>query len=145
MSPMALSGKLLYREACESKVAWDAQLPGKLASRWIKWESQIPLFIPVPRALPKHRERFNNIDLHCFGDSRGRGISGTVYAIVSQQSGDSVERIAAKSRLAEQGPTIPRLELMSGHMATNLLLNFKESLEGFPVGKIFCWLDSSVA
>ena len=53
-SPMTLSGKLLYREACESKVAWDAQLPGELASKWIKWESQLPLNIPVPRALPKH-------------------------------------------------------------------------------------------
>lgn len=145
VSPMTLSGKLLYREACESKVAWDAQLPGELASKWTKWESQLPLNISVPRALPKHRERISNIELHGFGDASGRGISVAVYAIVSQPSGDSVGLVAAKSRLAKQGLTIPRLELVSGHMATNLIVNVKESLEGFPVGEMFCWLDSSVA
>ena len=145
VSPMTLSGKLLYRKACESKVAWDAQLPGELASKWIKWESQLPSNISVPRVLPKHRERISNIELHCFGDASGRGISVAVYAVVSQPSGDSVVLVAAKSRLAKQGVTIPRLELVSGHMATNLIVNVKESLEGSPVGEMFCWLDSSVA
>ena len=145
VSPMTLSRKLLYREARESKVAWDAQLPGELASKLIKRESQLPLNISVPRALPKHQERISNIELHCFGNTSGRGISAAVYAIVSQPSGDSVGLVAAKSRLAKQGLTIPRLELVSGHMATNLIVNVKESLEGFPLGEMFCWLDSSVA
>lgn len=68
-----------------------------------------------------------------------------MYGVISQPSGDSVGLIAAKARLAKQGHTIPRLELISGHMATNLIVNVKEAQEGFPVGEMFCWLDSSVA
>ena len=52
---------------------------------------------------------------------------------------------AAKARLARQGLTIPWLKLVIGHMVTNLIVNVKEALEGFPVGVMYCWLDSSVA
>ena len=63
----------------------------------------------------------------------------------SQLLGDSEGLVAAKSCLAKQCPIIPRLELVSFHMATNLIVNVKESLEGFPVGEMFCWLHISVA
>jgi len=46
-----------------------------------------------------------------------------VYAIVSQPSGNGVGLVAAKAKLAKQGLTIPRLQLVSGHMAMNLILN----------------------
>ena len=145
VSPMTLTGKLLYREACDLKIAWDAQLPSELGNKWLKWESQLPASVSTARALPKYREEVSGIDLHCFGDARGRGVSAAVYAVVSQPSGNSVGLVAAKARLAKQGLTIPRLELVSGHMAMNLILNVKEALEGFPVGEMVCWLDSSVA
>ena len=41
--------------------------------------------------------------------------------------------MAAKARLAKQGLTIPRLELISAHVVTNLLVNVKVALEGMPV------------
>ena len=53
--------------------------------------------------------------------------------------------VAAKARLAKQGLTTPRLELVSGYMAINLILNVKEASEGFPMGEMVYWLDSSVA
>ena len=40
IAPMTLSGKLLYRDACELKVAWDPQLPGQLATKWPRWEEK---------------------------------------------------------------------------------------------------------
>ena len=55
---------------------------------------------------------------------------------------DLETQVADKARLAKQGLTIPRLELVSGRMAMNL--NVKEALEGFPVGEMVCWLGSSV-
>ncbi|XP_068692648.1 uncharacterized protein [Montipora foliosa] len=128
-----------------SELAWDAQLPSELVNKWLKWESQLPARVSTARALPKYREEVSNIDLHCFGDASGRGVSAAVNAVVSQPSGNSVGLVAAKARLAKQGLTIPRLELVSGHMAMNLIVNVKEPLEGFPVGEMVCWLDSSVA
>ena len=53
--------------------------------------------------------------------------------------------LAAKSRLAKKGLTIPRLELVSAHMAANLAENVKNALEGRPVRSVHGWLDSTVA
>ena len=53
--------------------------------------------------------------------------------------------MAAKSWLAKQGLTIPGLELVAGHMATNLVHNVKQALQGFPLTSVHCWLDSNVA
>ena len=55
--------------------------------------------------------------------------------------------VTAKARLAKQGLTIPRLELVSAHMATSLITNVEKALEGFPVngatmdGWIAQWLS----
>ena len=54
--------------------------------------------------------------------------------------------VTAKSCLAKQGLTIPRLELVSGHMAVNLIANVPQALEGLTLATSdHCWLDSSVA
>ena len=54
--------------------------------------------------------------------------------------------VAPKSRLAKQELTIPRLELMSGHMAVNLMTNVHKAFEGFPLATdIQCRSDSTVA
>lgn len=48
-------------------------------------------------------------------------------------------------RLAKQVLTIPRRELISGHIAVNLLRNVQDALQGFPETSPHCWLHSSVA
>ena len=72
-------------------------------------------------------------------------MSAAVYAVTYQPTGVSQGLVTAKSRLAKKGLTIPRLELVSGHMAANLVDNVKEALQGFPVESVYCWLDSSIA
>ena len=42
VSPLTLGGKLLYRDACDARVAWDAQLPHDLTNKSMKWESGLP-------------------------------------------------------------------------------------------------------
>ena len=34
-APITLQGKFIYREICDTKVAWDADLEGDLRKRWI--------------------------------------------------------------------------------------------------------------
>ena len=60
------------------------------------------------------------------------------YAVVVQGSGTSQWLVAARARLAKQGLTIPRQELVSGHMAVHLVPNVTEALEGFPVTEKHC-------
>lgn len=84
----------------------------------------------LPRSIPKHREPI--------GDASEKGVSAAVYAVVVKESG-------APARPAKRGLSIPRLERISAHMAVNLTMNVGEELQGFPVRKLHCWLDSSVA
>ena len=100
----------------------------------------------MPRSIPKHQEKITSeIVLHAFGDASGKGVAAVVYAVVKQCSGSSKGLVAAKARLGKKGLTIPRLELVSGHMAVNLAHNVQEALAGFPVSGVYCWLDSTVA
>ena len=68
-----------------------------------------------------------------------------IYAVIRQASGTKQGLIPARSRLAKQGLTIPRLELVAGHMAVNLVDNVRDAMDGLPVRSTHCWLDSSVA
>lgn len=70
---------------------------------------------------------------------------GWAFTVVTQPSAVTQGIVAAKARLAKQGLSISRLELVAGHMAANLATNVKEVLEGHPVNQIYCWLDSTVA
>ena len=51
---------------------------------------------------------------------------------------------AAKTKLVKQGLTIPRLELVSAHMAANLVRNTQETLDRLSVKSLHGWLNSTV-
>ena len=97
------------------------------------------------RSLCFYREGSHSIELHAFGDASEKGISAAVYAVAQQPSGYSVRIIAARSRSAKKEAAIPRLELVSSHMAANLLENVQDALEGLPVTTTIAWIDSKVA
>ena len=145
VSPVTLVGKCLYRDVCCEKLAWDAELTGTLKLKWQRWEQSLPKEIAITRALVEHREPIQAIQLHGFGDASSHGVGAVVYAVVRQESGITQRLVAAKARLAKQGLTIPRLELISAHMVTNLLMNVKFAMEGLPVTELNGWLDSTVA
>ena len=134
VSPIILGGKLLYREACNEKCPWDATLPKHLVKKWLKWESQLPCLVEIPRALPQSQEPINEVSLHSFGDASGKGVAAVVYAVVTQPTKTYQGLVASKARLAKAGLTIPRLELVACHMAVNLiwLSTLKQHCKGFP-------------
>ena len=86
-------------------------------------------------SLATFRELIQEVQLHAFSDASGYGVNAAVSAVVTQDSGVTQGLVTAKSRLAKQELTIPRLELVSGHMAANLAL----------ATNIQCWLASTVA
>ena len=49
-----------------------------------------------------------------------------VYAVVKQEHGTTQGLVCAKSQLAKRNLSIPRLELVDGYMAVNLLSNVEE-------------------
>ena len=144
VSPITVQGKMIYREVCDAKWPWDAQIEGGLADRWKVWEESLPVGETVPRSLAPHHEEIKSMSLHAFGDASNKGVCATVYAVVEQPSGTTQTLVAAKSRLAKKGLTIPRLELIKAHMATNLISNVHEALDNGSVIHLHCWLDSTV-
>ena len=86
-----------------------------------------------------------DFELHAFGDASTQGVGAAVYAVVRQQSGTTQRLVAAKGRLAKQGLTVPRLELISAHMATNLVTNLQNTLTDLIDPRVYAWLDSTVA
>ena len=141
-SPVMLIGKQLYRDICDDKILWDTQLPG--LKRWKDWNSALTENLTVPQALAPYHQPISSLTLHAFGDASAKGVSAAVYAIVHQDQGITQQLVCAKSRLAKKNLTIPRLELVAGHMAVNLVTNVQAALN-FLQQETHCWLDSTVA
>ena len=85
------------------------------------------------------------VDLHVFGDASVLGCCAAAYVVVYQPSSVNQGLIASKSRLSKRDMTIPRLELIAAHMATNLAANIKEALPSQNIRSLTCWTDSTVA
>ena len=143
-SPATLVGKQLFRDICDSKLPWDTQLPGPILERWEEWRRILTDNLTVPRAFVPFHEPILQSGLHAFGDASAKGVSAAVYAVVHQSQGTTQQLVCAKSRLAKKNLTIPRLELIAGHMAANLVTNVQEAL-AIPDATVHCWLDSTAA
>ena len=53
--------------------------------------------------------------------------------------------LRGNARLAKKDLTTSRLELVSAHMAANLVTNVRNALKGLPEPTVYGWLDSTVA
>ena len=111
---------------------------------WHGWSAKLPERFTVERALTPHRQPVLEVAFHAFGDASTRGVSIAVYAVVRQERGTTQGLVCATSRLAKRNLTIPRLELVAGHIAVNLATNVKSAFDAYPVS-VHCWLDSTVA
>ena len=116
-----------------------------VANQWKRFERSLPDQVQVSCSLTGFKEATEVIDLHTFGDTSGARTSAAMYAVVYQASGVNQGLLAAKSRLAKKGLTIARLELVSAHMAVNLMENVKNALEGQLVRSVHGWLHCTVA
>lgn len=105
---------MLYRDACQQKKAWDAELPQELAKQWEKWEMKLPVKTEVSRALAPAREPIQAIALHAFGDASAQGVAAAVYAVVKQASGVNQGLVAAKACLTGTHHSPPGIALLPG-------------------------------
>ena len=143
--PVTLQGKQIYREVCDHKGAWDAPIPENLRVRWLKWKQSLPDEIVVRRPIAPHQQPVLSFELHVFGDTSTHGVGAAVYSVVRQEDGITQTLVAAKARLDKRDLTVPGLELVRAHMATNLVVNVKNALKNLPEPTVNGWLDSTVA
>jgi hypothetical protein len=140
-----LIGKNLFREMCETRISWDVEFAETMVRNWEDWYRQIPDCYEVPRSLAPYQQPVTAITLHAFGDASKTGVAAAVYAVVEQAEGTTQGLVCAKSRLAKRNLTIPRLELVAGHMAVNLAANVEKAIDRDLVKAVHGWLDSTVA
>ena len=145
VSPMTLQGKNFFREICEARLSWDGKLPVSMKQRWEEWCAGLPSSYEIPRSSAPYRQPVSAITLHAFGDASKVEVSAEVYAVVEQEHGTTQGLVCSKSRLAKRNLSIPRLELVAGHMAVNLLSNVEREIDQRIVSSLHCWLDSTVA
>ena len=108
--------------------------------------ASITTYHTFTRSIPVYQEPLREVKLHSFRDASKQGICAAVNAVVKQDSGVVQGLVAGRLRLAKPNLTIPRLELVAGHMAVNLAVNMRDALQGLKIAKdIQCWLDSTVA
>ena len=100
--------------------------------------------IEIPRSIWTHKESITSVDLHVFGGASIAVNCTTVYAVVNQPSAISLCLVAGKSRISKINLIIPRLELVSTHMACNLISNMKSALKNQNVRSVKGWTDSTV-
>ena len=144
-SPLTLQGKLIYRDICNQKLPWDAQLTTNLTERVKKWEQTLLTGVTVPHPVMNHRDPVLSLELHSFGDASTQGVGAAIYTVVQQSSGTTQRLVAGRVQLVKQGLTVPCLELVSAHMATNLVVTLLNVLNDLPSQRVYAWLDSTVA
>ena len=144
ISPSHLIGKILYREVCELKIPWDEVVPLPIKQKWDKWKLDIETKVEIPRSIPLKQESVTMVDLHVFGDASVLGCCAAAYVVVYQPSSVNQGLISSKSRLSKRDMTIPRLELIAPHMATNLAVNIKEALPSQNIRSATYWTDNIV-
>ena len=85
------------------------------------------------------------VHLHIFADASTLACCAAAIAVVEGSTGVVKGLLASKSRISKRDTSIPRLELVSGHMAANLARNLCNALHGWPIKSITIWMDSLVA
>ena len=65
--------------------------------------------------------------------------------MIEQENGITQGLVCSKSPIAKRNLTIQRLELVSGHMAANLVTNVETTIGNEKITSMHCWLDSTVA
>ena len=144
-SPITLQGKQIYRDGCDCKVSLDAAIPENLKIRWQMWEQSLLAEVTIRRPSAPYQQPVISAELHVFGDAWTYGVGAAVYSVVRQEDWITQTLVAAKTRLAKRELTVPRLELVSAHRATNFVISVRNGLKKLPEPTIYGWLDSTVA
>ncbi len=105
VSPTTLSGKLIFREISDEKLAWDTELPDPLQVSWNKRYANLPASVTFPRSITPYQQPIQKVDLHAFGDASAKGVCSVVYAVVKQKGRAAKNIVTAKARIDSQTGT----------------------------------------
>ena len=143
-SPTLAEGKRIYRDACDEKKGWNTEVSSALQKQWFKWTEQL-CNVKIPRSIIHKHNKVIAIHLHLFADASMLACSTVAIVVAELDIGLVKGLLTSKSRISKRNTSIARLELISGHMAANMIKNVNLALERWPIRSCTVWMDSMVA
>ena len=124
ISASHIIGKSIYRVLCDLKIPRDEETPDILKGKFKKYVQDISNNETVlPRAIPLKLESVTVIDLQVFEDASILVNCASVSISVYQPSIKNKGLLVSKSGISKKDVIIPRLELVSAHIDSNLVFN----------------------
>lgn len=147
VAPITIAGKILLRGMCPDGKTWDEPLPESLRPVWLRWRNAVESLdrLDVPRMyLSTSLTQTTNVKLHVFCDASEQAVSAVAYVEAKPDDSPEIGFVMGKAKLAPvSGHTIPRLELCSAVLATELYQTTQEHL-GVPLEDVTFHTDSKV-
>ncbi|KAJ8957208.1 hypothetical protein NQ318_007770 [Aromia moschata] len=147
-SPVTLLPKLWLQVLWESKISWDTEVDGDVATQFRKWAKDLPelMQIEIPRWSEIGGANPEEVSVHTFVDASRNAYAAVVFVRIEKSDNVSVHLMAAKSRVApiekrKGSLTIPRLELLAATIGARLYTQVVENLTGSY--NRFFWSDSA--
>ena len=142
VSPTMAQGKHVYRQACDEKKGWNADVSSQLRYEWFKWTKQLKT-VEKPRSVAISIGEITGVHLHLFADTSN--LACCAAAVAENQGAMSRGLLTSKLQISKRNTSIARLELVSDHMAANKAKNLHGALQCWPISSSTIWMDSMVA
>ena len=124
LSPVLITGKLIFQYSWCRGVGWDALLPDDLGSLWISWLKHLPDFrgIYIPRCVGTRGKE--NCQIHVFCDASERAYGAVLYIRLIHRTGTGADCIQQEQTGSPKESHPPRLELIVALIGAFLRNNF---------------------
>jgi len=122
LSPVLITGKLIFQDSWCRGVEWDELLPDDLGTRRRNWVILLHhlLDIHIPRWTGTTHK--GDSQIHVFSDASERAYGAVLYIRSTRETEPQVRIVCSKKRLAPlKRVTLPRLELIAALVGARLL------------------------
>ena len=145
VSPYVQVGKEIVSRACDEVKGWDSPVPQKYLDEAREWASEFELLGDVKFQRFVGVENPKKTQLIGCCDASNRSLGACVYVLNTLQDGSKTcNLVLSKTRLAPKiKHSVPRLELLSAVLLTNLMKHVKVAYPEVEDSDIFWFTDSA--
>jgi len=147
VSPVVITGKLLFQEATRLKLSWDSEVPDDLRLKWEAWLRVLKMLndFKVPRCIKPLEFEDAFLELHHFSDASSKAYGCCSYLRCVDKNGRiCVSLVLSKCKVAPlKQITIPRLELQAAVLAARVDSTLRNELD-LQLGPSYFWSDSEI-
>lgn len=147
VSPIVITGKILFQRATRSKISWDEPIGEDLQHSWNNWLLSLSDLdkIKIPRCMTQLKFDDCAFELHVFGDASESAYGACVYLRCVDRAGNiHTSLLFAKHRVCPiKTVSIPRLELQAAVLAARICCTLSNELTVI-ISKRYFWTDSSI-